>query len=56
MTCSNQAIPPAHVIGVKFSLNHIPHDLIHVVEFGAEDCGIMHLGVMMMVESLLCDC
>lgn len=29
------------------------HDLVHVVEFGGKDFGIMHLDVKVMVESLL---
>jgi len=33
--------------------SHIPDDLVHVVAFGGKDFGIMHLDVMVMVESLL---
>lgn len=48
-----QAILPVHVVGLRLSLTHIPDDLVHVVEFGGKDFGIMHLDVMVMVESLL---
>lgn len=49
----DQAILPVHAVGLKFGLAHIPDDLVHVVEFGGKDFGIMHLDVMVMVESLL---
>jgi len=49
----DQAILPVHVVGLKLSLTHIPDDLVHVVEFGGKNFGIMHLDVMVMVEPLL---
>jgi hypothetical protein len=50
-----QAILSIRVVGLKLSLAHIPDNLIHVVEFARKDFGIMHLDVMVMVESLLYD-
>ena len=48
----DEAILPVHV-GMK--LSHIPDDLVHAVEFDGQDFG-MQLDVMVMAESLLCDC
>jgi hypothetical protein len=49
----DQAILPVHVVELKLSVAHIPDDLVHVVEYGGKDFGIMHLDVVMMVESPL---
>jgi hypothetical protein len=47
----DQAILSVHVVELKLSLTHIPDDLVHVVEYGGKDFGIMHLDVMMLVQS-----
>jgi hypothetical protein len=50
----NQAVLPAHVVGMVFYFNCLHNHSVHVVGFAGQNLSILELDVMAMVESVLC--